>query len=152
PEYAPGHVDNFKELVGEGFYDGTRFHRCIAGFMIQGGDPNTKDLNASHSWGTGAKEVDGKERRIKAEFNDLKHTRGILSAARSQHPDSASSQFFVMVATSPHLDRQYSGFGEVVSGMEVVDEIVKTGTGPNGQVRPNDAVMVKSARLAKWPL
>ena len=153
PEHAPGHVANFKELVAEGFYDHTRFHRCIAGFMIQGGDPNTKDLAKSHSWGTGAKMVDGRERRIKAEFNDLKHTRGVLSAARSQNPDSASSQFFLVVANSPHLDRQYSGFGEVVTGMDVADEIVKTGDSHNnGSVKPADAVEIVSARLATWPV
>lgn len=153
PEYAPNHVANFKELVASGFYTGTRFHRCIANFMIQGGDPNTRDLAMARSWGTGANVVNGVEKRLKAEFNKLKHTRGVLSAARSQHPDSASSQFFIMHMDSPHLDGQYSAFGEVVSGMEVVDEIVKTGDARNnGSVRPEDAVQITDARMAKWPL
>jgi peptidyl-prolyl cis-trans isomerase B (cyclophilin B) len=153
-DVAPNHAANFRSLVAEGFYDGTRFHRCIAGFMVQGGDPNTKDLSLYHSWGTGAKkEENGKERRLKAEFNKTKHVRGILSAARSNNPDSASSQFFLMVANSPHLDGQYSAFGEVVSGMDVVDEIVKTGDPrDNGKVQKEDAVKINKAELKTWPL
>lgn len=119
PDKAPEHVKAFKKLVSDGFYDGTRFHRVIPGFMIQGGDPNTKDLAKKSLWGTG-----GPGYQLKAEFNDVKHTRGVLSAARSQDRNSAGSQFFLMVANSPHLDGQYSAFGEVLSGMDVVDKIV----------------------------
>jgi len=118
PKKAPGHVENFKKLVREGFYDGTKFHRVIPGFMIQGGDPNTK-TGERHTHGTG-----GPGYQIKAEFNDTKHVKGILSAARSSDPNSAGSQFFLMVARSPHLDGQYTAYGEVVEGIEVVDKIV----------------------------
>lgn len=117
PEKAPKHVEAFKKLSREGFYNGTEFHRVIPGFMIQGGDPNSKTGNGQV--GTG-----GPGYQLKAEFNDIKHTRGILSAARSSNPDSAGSQFFLMVAAAPHLDRQYTVYGEVTSGMEVVDKIV----------------------------
>jgi peptidyl-prolyl cis-trans isomerase B (cyclophilin B) len=118
PDVAPNHVENFIKLAKEGFYDGTTFHRVIPGFMIQGGDPNSKDTNRS-SHGTG-----GPGYKLKAEFNDRSHVRGTLSMARSGHPDSAGSQFFICVADAPHLDRQYTVFGEVVSGIEVVDKIV----------------------------
>lgn len=118
PEVAPNHVNNFLELARAGFYDGTKFHRVIPGFMIQGGDPNSKqDDRRLH--GTG-----GSGKNVKAEFNATKHVRGIVSAARSSNPDSASSQFFIMVADSSHLDGQYSAFGKVVSGIEVADKIV----------------------------
>ena len=103
---APGHVANFKKLASEGFYDGTRFHRVIPGFMVQGGDPNSK-LPDRGRHGTG-----GPGYQIKAEFNDKKHVRGILSAARSSDPNSAGSQFFLMVATSTHLDGQYTAYGD----------------------------------------
>lgn len=115
---APGHVANFKKLANEGFYNGLKFHRVIPGFMIQGGCPNTRDGASGHP-GTG-----GPGYQIKAEFNNTPHDRGILSAARSQHPDSAGSQFFIMVAKSPHLDGQYSAFGYVIEGMDVADKIV----------------------------
>ena len=122
PEVAPNHVNNFVELARSGFYDGTKFHRVIPGFMIQGGDPNSKqDDRRLH--GTG-----GSGKNVKAEFSKTPHTRGVLSAARSANPDSASSQFFIMVADAPHLDGQYSAFGKVVSGMEVVDKIVAEDT------------------------
>lgn len=148
PDHAPNHVENFKSLAKEGFYDGTRFHRCIAGFMVQGGDPNSKDMSKSHSWGTG-----GSGRNVNAEFNKLRHTRGILSMARSSNPNSASSQFFIMVADSPHLDGQYSAFGEVVSGMEVVDQIVVTGDARNnGSVNPANAIQLQKAEVKTWPL
>ena len=118
PDKAPKHVESFKKLAREGFYDGTRFHRVIPGFMIQGGDPNSKSSNrASH--GTG-----GPGFKLAAEFNDEPHERGILSAARSSDPNSAGSQFFLMVAKSTHLDGQYSAFGRVAEGMDVVDKIV----------------------------
>ena len=115
---APNHVANFKKLAREGFYDGTKFHRVIPGFMIQGGDPNSRNADrATH--GTG-----GPPSRVKAEFNDARHVRGILSAARSQDVNSAGSQFFLMVATSTHLDGQYTAYGEIVEGIEVADKIV----------------------------
>ena len=118
PEAAPNHVKNFLDLARQGFYDGTIFHRVIPGFMIQGGDPNTKGPNKA-SYGMG-----GPNHRLRAEFNDISHRRGILSMARSQDPDSAGSQFFIVVQDSPFLDGQYTVFGEVVSGMDVADRIV----------------------------
>ncbi len=118
PDVAPGHVNNFIDLAKKGFYDGTTFHRVIPGFMIQGGDPNSKDPDKSqHGMGSPGY-------TIKAEFNDKPHKRGILSMARSSNPDSAGSQFFICVADAAFLDGKYTVFGEVVSGIEVVDEIV----------------------------
>jgi peptidyl-prolyl cis-trans isomerase B (cyclophilin B) len=120
PDKAPGHVKNFLDLVRKGFYDGTTFHRVIPGFMIQGGDPNTKDQTAPRErHGTG-----GPGYTIKAEFNETAHKRGVLSMARAQSPDSAGCQFFICVADSAFLDRQYTAFGRVVRGMEVADKIV----------------------------
>ncbi len=145
---APNHVKNFSELAKKGFYDGTRFHRCIPGFMVQGGDPNSKDLAQAGAWGTG-----GPGYMIEAEFNDLKHTRGILSMARSSNPDSAGSQFFLMVAEAPSLDRQYSAFGIVIEGMDVVDKIVATGQREgNGKVEPEKAVVLQKVEIKTWPL
>jgi peptidyl-prolyl cis-trans isomerase B (cyclophilin B) len=118
PEVAPNHVKNFIELAKKGFYDGTTFHRVIPGFMIQGGDPNSRSHDRSkHGMG-------GPGYTIKAEFNDLPHKRGALSMARAADPDSAGSQFFICVADSFFLDGQYTLFGEVVSGMDVADKIV----------------------------
>ncbi len=118
PDVAPNHVNNFIELARKGFYDGTTFHRVIPGFMIQGGDPNTKNPDKSrHGMG-------GPGYSLKAEFNDRPHKRGTLSMARSADPNSAGSQFFICVASAPFLDKKYTVFGEVVSGMEVVDSIV----------------------------
>ena len=115
---APGHVKNFKDLVKKGFYDGTIFHRVIPGFMIQGGDPNTKsDDRSAHGMG-------GPGYSINAEFNDTLHKRGILSMARSQDPNSAGSQFFIVVKKSSFLDGKYTAFGKVLSGMAVADQIV----------------------------
>ena len=115
---APGHVKNFKDLAKKGFYDGTIFHRVIPGFMIQGGDPNTKsDDRATHGMG-------GPGYSIKAEFNDTPHKRGVLSMARSQNPNSAGSQFFIVVKKSSFLDGKYTAFGKVLSGMAVADQIV----------------------------
>ena len=117
-EVAPGHVQNFKDLANSDFYNGTIFHRVIPGFMVQGGDPNTKsDDRSSHGMG-------GPGHTIKAEFNDEPHVRGIVSMARSQDPDSAGSQFFVVVKDSDFLDGQYTAFGRVISGMDVADKIV----------------------------
>ena len=122
---APGHVKNFVDLAAAGFYDGTLFHRVIPGFMVQGGDPFTKDPAKSALYGTGGNtDKAGKPLNVKAEFNDVSHRRGILSMARASDPDSGSSQFFVVVKDSPFLDRQYTVFGEVVKGMEAVDRIV----------------------------
>lgn len=118
PELAPETVRNFESLAGSGFYDGTLFHRVIPGFMIQGGDPNTKTGNRA-SWGTG-----GPGYTIKAEFNSRSHQRGIVSMARAQDPDSAGSQFFIVTTDSPFLDRNYTVFGEVTEGMDVADKIV----------------------------
>lgn len=120
PDIAPKTVENFVNLVEKGFYDGTIFHRVIPGFMIQGGE------------GKNGERADS----IKGEFtsngftNDLKHERGVLSMARTMIPDSASSQFFIMVADSPHLDGEYAGFGKVIEGIEAADKIVSTKTGP----------------------
>ena len=117
---APGHVKNFLDLARKGFYDGTTFHRVIPQFMIQGGDPNTRDLAASRDrHGTG-----GPGYTIKAEFNDTAHRRGVVSMARAQSPDSAGCQFFICVADSLFLDKQYTAFGRVTRGLEVADKIV----------------------------
>jgi peptidyl-prolyl cis-trans isomerase B (cyclophilin B) len=118
PDVAPNHVNNFIELAKKGFYDGTIFHRVIPNFMIQGGDPNSKDPDRSkHGMG-------GPGYTLKAEFNNKPHKRGTLSMARSGHPDSAGSQFFICVADASYLNQKYTVFGEVVSGMEVADKIV----------------------------
>jgi peptidyl-prolyl cis-trans isomerase B (cyclophilin B) len=145
---APKHVENFIDLAANHFYDGTFFHRVIPGFMIQGGDPNTKSPeDAAHRYGTGGNVVGGKENRIKAEFNDTSHKRGIVSMARSQDPNSASSQFFIVVKDSTFLDGQYTAFGEVVSGMEVADKIVN---GPrNASDLPNTPVHIKKILLTQ---
>ena len=139
PDKAPGHVKNFIDLAKKGFYDGTTFHRVIPGFMIQGGDPNTKDAKGSRGrHGTG-----GPGYQIKAEFNDTPHKRGVLSMARSGHPDSAGSQFFIVVNDSPHLDRQYTAFGRVVSGLEVVDKIVSAPRDPRDNPKERIDMKVK---------
>ncbi len=117
-DVAPGHVNNFVKLSRDGFYNGTTFHRVIPGFMIQGGDPNSKNSDrSSHGMG-------GPGYKVKAEFNSRPHKRGIVSMARANDPDSAGSQFFICVADANFLDWQYTVFGEVVSGMEVADKIV----------------------------
>ena len=119
PELAPEHVRNFIKLSQSGFYDGTLFHRVIPGFMIQGGDPNTKETSLKNQWGMG-----GPGYTINAEFNPRSHLRGIISMARSQDPNSAGSQFFIVTSDSTFLDRDYTVFGEVVDGMDVADKIV----------------------------
>jgi len=118
PDLAPETVRNFEKLARDGFYNGTLFHRVIPGFMIQGGDPNTKSGN-KNTWGTG-----GPGHTIKAEFSSRSHHRGIVSMARAQDPDSAGSQFFIVTTDSTFLDRQYTVFGEVIEGIDVADEIV----------------------------
>ncbi|MDP9194074.1 MAG: peptidylprolyl isomerase [Acidobacteriota bacterium] len=118
PHVAPNHVRNFIDLANRGFYNGTRFHRVIPDFMIQGGDPNTISEDKS-VWGKG-----GSDSRVNAEFSKVSHKRGIVSMARAQDPNSATSQFFIVVADSTFLDEEYSVFGVVTNGMEVADKIV----------------------------
>ncbi len=120
PDKAPNHVANFIKLAKSGFYNGTIFHRVIPGFMIQGGDPNTKDQTNKAAYGMG-----GSGSNVNAEFNDVQHKRGIVSMARANDPNSASSQFFIVVENSFFLDRQYTAFGQVVKGMGVADKIVQ---------------------------
>ncbi|WP_420810106.1 peptidylprolyl isomerase [Fimbriimonas ginsengisoli] len=147
PNKAPGHVKNFISLANKKFYDGTKFHRVIPDFMIQGGDPNSRTGNGPVGQG-------GPGYSIKAEFNDIHHKRGILSMARSNDPDSAGSQFFICVSESPNvvnLDGKYTAFGQVVSGMDVVDKIVNLPRDENDMPTPDEAVM-KTVRIEKWPL
>ena len=137
PDQAPGHVKNFVDLARKGVYDGTTFHRVIPGFMIQGGDPKTKDATTPRGMhGTG-----GPGYTIKAEFNDTSHRRGVVSMARSNDPDSAGSQFFICVSDSTFLDRQYSAFGRVVRGMDVADKIVNAPR--DGRDNPSERVDMK---------
>jgi peptidyl-prolyl cis-trans isomerase B (cyclophilin B) len=126
PEAAPNTVANFKKLAGKGFYDGTCFHRIMKGFMIQGGDPLTKDPDQKALWGSG-----GPGYTIKAEFNDHLHQFGVLSMARSADPDSAGSQFFICDGTAPFLDHQYTAFGHVIKGDDVLRKIADTPVGPS---------------------
>ena len=135
PDVAPNHVNNFIELAQKGFYDGTTFHRVIPKFMIQGGDPNSKSPDRSKH-GTG-----GPGYSVKAEFNDHPHKRGTLSTARSNQPDSAGSQFFICVAEASFLNKQYTVFGEVVTGMEVADKIVSQPR--DGNDNPQDRIDMK---------
>ena len=138
PDVAPKTVENFEKLANEGFYDGLIFHRVIPGFMIQGGDPE----------GTG---MGGPGYTIPGEFtangfeNNLKHDRGVLSMARSQHPDSAGSQFFIMHAKAPHLDGQYAAFGKITEGQNVIDSIASVRT--NWQDRPVKEQKIKTIRV-----
>lgn len=139
PDIAPETVANFKSLVEEGFYDGLTFHRIIKGFMIQGGDPLGNGMG-------------GSDKNIKGEFkmngfdNPLKHTRGVISMARSQMPNSASSQFFIMHEDAPHLDGSYAAFGKVTKGIEIVDEIADTPVGWDGQT-PKVTPVIESMKL-----
>lgn len=139
PDIAPETVANFKSLVEEGFYDGLTFHRIIKGFMIQGGDPLGNGMG-------------GSDKNIKGEFkmngfdNPLKHTRGVISMARSQMPNSASSQFFIMHEDAPHLDGSYAAFGKVTKGIELVDEIADTPVGWDGQT-PKVTPVIESIKL-----
>jgi cyclophilin family peptidyl-prolyl cis-trans isomerase len=139
PEHAPKTVDNFKELAKKGFYDGLIFHRIVPKFVIQGGDPNTRNVSNRGTWGTG-----GPGWNVKAEFNKNKHSRGALSMARSQDPDSAGSQFFIVLKDSSFLDGQYTVFGKVASGMEIVDKIEALSTdSADAPVDPEEAKMTK---------
>ena len=135
PDAAPGHVKNFTDLAKKSFYDGTTFHRVIPGFMIQGGDPNSKNPDKrTHGMG-------GPGYTIKAEFNNRPHKRGTLSMARAQSPDSAGSQFYICVEDSPFLDRKYTVFGEVESGIDVADKIVAQPKDQNDN--PNERIEMK---------
>jgi peptidyl-prolyl cis-trans isomerase B (cyclophilin B) len=140
PEVAPGHVENFKKLANQGFYDGTCFHRIIPGFMIQGGDPLTKDEAKQRSWGTG-----GPGYQIKAEFNDKPHVRGVLSMARSSDPNSAGSQFFICHGDPRFLDKQYTVFGKLVKGDDVLEKIATTPTAPGD--RPLKRMHIESVKI-----
>ncbi|MCB8932636.1 MAG: peptidylprolyl isomerase [Fimbriimonadaceae bacterium] len=145
-EKAPKHAEAFKKLCREGFYDGVRFHRVIPGFMIQGGDPHSKSPDRSRH-GTG-----GPGYTLPAEFNSIPHTPGILSAARTSDPNSAGSQFFLMHKTSPHLDGQYSVFGQVVEGMDVVEKIVHLPRDARDNPHEENPAIIETARVAEWPV
>lgn len=132
PDVAPKTVENFKTLAQKGFYDGTCFHRIIKGFMIQGGDPLTRDAAAENRWGTG-----GPGYQIKAEFNDRSHQRGVISMARSANPDSAGSQFFICDGDASFLDRQYTAFGKLIKGEDVLAKIAGTPVGSSGSGEPS---------------
>jgi peptidyl-prolyl cis-trans isomerase B (cyclophilin B) len=144
PEVAPKTVENFKKLAREGFYDGTCFHRIIKGFMIQGGDPLTKDPKQEAYWGTGDPGY-----KVAAEFNDRSHQRGVLSMARSQDPDSAGSQFFICLGDASFLDRNYTAFGKVLRGDDVLGKIGDTPvTARGGEAsKPSTRVNVESVRI-----
>jgi len=147
-DVAPKTVANFKKLAKEGFYNGTAFHRIIKGFMIQGGDPNTKDPSKEGVYGMGDPGY-----KIKAEFNEKKHERGVLSMARSMDPDSAGSQFFICLDPAPSLDRQYTGFGRVVKGEDVLLKIGDTPVASNGRERskPTERVTVENVKIISAP-
>jgi peptidyl-prolyl cis-trans isomerase B (cyclophilin B) len=145
PDVAPKTVENFTTLTKKGFYDGTCFHRIVKGFMIQGGDPLTKDLNREDEWGTG-----GPGHRVKAEFNARSHERGVLSMARSSDPDSAGSQFFICLGNASFLDRQYTAFGKLIKGDDVLGRIGETPTRAGGggeKSKPLSRVAVESIRI-----
>jgi peptidyl-prolyl cis-trans isomerase B (cyclophilin B) len=143
PDVAPKTVENFKKLARDGFYDGTAFHRVIKGFMIQGGCPHTK-AGATGTPGTG-----GPGWKLKAEFNEKPHVRGVLSMARSAHPDSAGSQFFICHGVARFLDRQYTAFGEVVKGLDVLDRLANVPCTASGgeSSQPIERIAVESIRL-----
>ena len=145
PDVAPKTVANFIKLAKEGFYDGTAFHRIIKGFMIQGGDPLTKDPSKESEWGTGSA-----DERIKAEFNEKPHEFGVISMARSANPDSASSQFFICLGPTPQLDGKYTAFGKLIKGEEVLRKLGDTPVGPSGhgeESRPTSRVALESVKI-----
>jgi peptidyl-prolyl cis-trans isomerase B (cyclophilin B) len=145
PDVAPNTVENFKKLAKKGFYDGTAFHRIIKGFMVQGGDPLSKDKSKEAMWGTG-----GPGYQIKAEFNDRSHQKGVLSMARSMDPDSAGSQFFICDGDASFLDHKYTAFGKVIKGEDVLNKIASTPVVPgNGgePSKPTERVEVKSVKI-----
>ena len=140
PDVAPLHVENFKKLAKAGFYDGTCFHRVIRDFMIQGGDPLTKDATKERMWGTGSP-----GHTVKAEFNAKPHVRGVLSMARSNDPNSAGSQFFICHGDPRFLDRQYTAFGKLIKGDDVLEKIATTATHPGD--RPVKRMHVESVKI-----
>ena len=148
-DVAPKTVENFKTLAKKGFYNGTAFHRIIKGFMIQGGDPNTKDPAKEASYGTGDPGY-----KIKAEFNPNKHVKGVISMARSADPDSAGSQFFICLDAAPNLDGLYTGFGKPIKGEEVLEQIGDTPVQSNGRERsrPSERVGVESVSIVSVPV
>jgi peptidyl-prolyl cis-trans isomerase B (cyclophilin B) len=142
---APNTVENFKKLAHQGFYDGTIFHRIVKQFMIQGGDPNSKDPAKENSYGQG-----GPGYNIKAEFNDHSHDRGVISMARSSDPDSAGSQFFICLAPVHRLDHQYTTFGKLIKGQDVLEKIgdipvTRNSTGEPS--KPNKRVVIESIKI-----
>ncbi len=146
PEVAPNTVENFKKLARSGFYDGTAFHRIVKGFMIQGGDPLTKDPAKESRYGTGDPGY-----KIKAEFNDRSHERGVLSMARSSNPDSAGSQFFICLANVSRLDHQYTTFGKLIKGDDVlgkIGDIEVTMSDSGERSKPTKRVTVESIKIA----
>lgn len=148
-DVAPKTVENFKTLAKKGFYDGTAFHRIVKGFMIQGGDPLTKNPDREDDWGTGDPGY-----KIKAEFNDKSHQRGVISMARSQHPDSAGSQFFICLGNASFLDKNYTAFGNVIAGDDVLGKIGDTPVkaGNSGEKsKPLTRVGVESIRIVPKP-
>jgi len=140
PDVAPKTVENFKTLAKKGFYDGTCFHRVIKGFMIQGGDPLTKDPSKEARWGTGDPGY-----KVKAEFNSRNHERGVISMARSNDPDSAGSQFFICHGAPSFLDGKYTAFGKLIKGDDVLEKIATTPTHP--QDRPDKRMAVESIKI-----
>lgn len=145
PEVAPNTVENFKKLARQGFYDGTAFHRIVKGFMIQGGDPLTKDPSKESRWGTGDPGY-----KVKAEFNKRSHERGVLSMARSSDPDSAGSQFFICLANVNRLDGQYTTFGKVIKGDDVLAKLgeIETAMSASGEKsKPTRRVAVESIKI-----
>ena len=146
PDVAPGTVEDFTKLANDGFYDGTCFHRIMAGFMIQGGDPQTKDESLENLWGTG-----GPGHSIKAEFNDRPHVRGVISMARSADPDSAGSQFFICLGNADFLNGKYTAFGQLNAGDNTLGDIGDTPVGPSSSgenSKPQERVEVTSIRVA----
>jgi peptidyl-prolyl cis-trans isomerase B (cyclophilin B) len=145
PDVAPKTVENFKELARKGFYDGTAFHRIVKGFMVQGGDPLTKDAAKESRWGTGDPGY-----KIKAEFNDKTHERGVVSMARSNDPDSAGSQFFICLGDAKFLDRKYTAFGKLIKGDDVLGKLgdLPTVSGGGGEKsKPTQRVAVESIKI-----
>ena len=142
---APNTIENFKKLARQGFYDGTVFHRIVKGFMIQGGDPNSKDAARENSYGQG-----GPGYKIKAEFNNHSHDRGVISMARGPDPDSAGSQFFICLAPVRRLDGQYTTFGKLIKGDDVLDKIGNTPVTNNGMgemSKPTKRIVIESVKI-----